>query len=220
MPGSLSHGSPPGTEPACSQWLLGRDRPRGRVHPSVCGGAAFTRRAWVSPSPRAHGLDRACRSHPRTRQLLALTGACRPWSYSPPGRSLSFRAPNNSKGGNPRGTSSLCISPRPGAGRRRAIGVVAAAPLSFSRPRRWCDAQEPPNRRRLRRPASRTPRHGRSGRDRLHHFRIAYASAKDVNVHLRILCLSQPSHRDNATTALQLFDQVRAMTWRLLNPRT
>jgi four helix bundle protein len=67
-------------------------------------------------------------------------------------------------------------------------------------------------------PASLAEGHGRSGRDRLHHFRIAYASAKEVDVHLRILCLSHPTHRRNATTALQLFDDVRAMTWRLLHP--
>jgi four helix bundle protein len=60
---------------------------------------------------------------------------------------------------------------------------------------------------------------GRSGRDRLHHYRIAYASAKEVDSHLRILCLSSAIHRDEATTALNLFDDVRAMTRRLLNPR-
>jgi four helix bundle protein len=60
--------------------------------------------------------------------------------------------------------------------------------------------------------------YGRIGRNRLHHFRIAYASAREVDVHLRILCLSHPSHRNKATTALQLFDDVRAMTWRLLHP--
>ena len=67
-------------------------------------------------------------------------------------------------------------------------------------------------------PANLAEGHGRSGRDRLHHYRIAYASAKEVDVHLRILCLSHTSHRGNATTALQLFDDVRAMTWRLLHP--
>ena len=66
---------------------------------------------------------------------------------------------------------------------------------------------------------SRTPRHGGSGRDRLHHYLIAYASAKEVDVHLRILCLSHPPKRDQATTALQLFDDVCAMTWRLLHPK-
>ena len=68
-------------------------------------------------------------------------------------------------------------------------------------------------------PANLAEAHGRSGRDRLHHFRIAYASAKEVDVHLRILCLSHPSHRGNAIAALNLFDEVRAMTWRLLHPQ-
>ncbi|MEX1309012.1 MAG: four helix bundle protein, partial [Candidatus Sulfomarinibacteraceae bacterium] len=68
-------------------------------------------------------------------------------------------------------------------------------------------------------PANLAEGQGRSGRDRLHHYSIAYASAKEVDVRLRILCLSHPAHRGNATTALQLFDDVRAMTWRLLHPR-
>jgi four helix bundle protein len=68
-------------------------------------------------------------------------------------------------------------------------------------------------------PANLSEGHGRSGRDRLYHYRIAYASAKEVDVHLRLLCLSQPTHRDQATTALQLFDEVRAITWRLLHPQ-
>jgi four helix bundle protein len=68
-------------------------------------------------------------------------------------------------------------------------------------------------------PANLAEGHGRIGRDRTHHWRIAYASAKEVDSHLRLLCLPNTMHRDQATTALQLFDQVRAMTWRLLHPR-
>jgi four helix bundle protein len=60
---------------------------------------------------------------------------------------------------------------------------------------------------------------GRSGRDRLQHWRIAYASAKEVDTHLRLLCLTRAVHREKATTALQLFDDVRAITWRLLHPK-
>ena len=60
---------------------------------------------------------------------------------------------------------------------------------------------------------------GRSGRDRLHHWRISYASAKEVDCHLRLLCISGAVPSGKATTALQLFDEVRAMTWRLLNPK-
>ena len=47
---------------------------------------------------------------------------------------------------------------------------------------------------------------GRSGRDRAHHWRLAYASAMEVDSHLRILCLSRAIPSD------------QAMTWRLLHP--
>ena len=67
-------------------------------------------------------------------------------------------------------------------------------------------------------PANLAEGHGRFGRDRAHHWRIAYASAKEVDVHLRVLCLSRAIHRGKATTALLLFDEVRAMTWKLLHP--
>jgi len=61
--------------------------------------------------------------------------------------------------------------------------------------------------------------HGRSGRDRLHHWRIAYASAKEVDTHLRLLAGAGAVDVGCARSALDLFDQVRAMTWRLLHPR-
>jgi len=67
-------------------------------------------------------------------------------------------------------------------------------------------------------PANLAEGHGRNGRDRAHHWRIAYASAMEVDCHLRLLCVTGALHRGKATTALQLFDEVRAMTWRLLNP--
>ena len=61
--------------------------------------------------------------------------------------------------------------------------------------------------------------HGRSGRDRLHHWRIAYASAKEVDTHLRLLVGAGAVDVGRARSAHDLFDQVRAMTWRLLHPR-
>ena len=67
-------------------------------------------------------------------------------------------------------------------------------------------------------PANLAEGHGRIGRDRTHHWRIAYASAKEVDCHLRLLCVSGAVHRGKAMTALQLFDEVRAMIWRLLHP--
>jgi four helix bundle protein len=69
-------------------------------------------------------------------------------------------------------------------------------------------------------PANLEEGHGRNGRDRTHHWRIAYASAKEVDVHLTLLCDSGAVHRGKAITALKLFDEVRAMTWRLLHPRS
>ncbi len=61
--------------------------------------------------------------------------------------------------------------------------------------------------------------HGRSGRDRFHHWHIAYASAKEVDTHLRLLAGAGAVDVGRARSALDLFDQVRAMTWCLLHPR-
>ena len=68
-------------------------------------------------------------------------------------------------------------------------------------------------------PANLSEGHGRSGRDRLHHWRIAYGSAKEVDCHLRLLVHAGAIDRESAEIALGLFDQVRAMTWRLLHPK-
>jgi len=62
--------------------------------------------------------------------------------------------------------------------------------------------------------------HGRCGRDRLHFWRIAYASAKEVDSHLRLLAATGAVDPSAMKTALDGFDQVRAMTWRLLNPKS
>jgi len=69
-------------------------------------------------------------------------------------------------------------------------------------------------------PANLAEGHGRNGRDRAYHWRIAYASAKEVDCHLRLLCITGAVHRGKATAALQLFDEVRAMTWRPLHPNS
>lgn len=60
--------------------------------------------------------------------------------------------------------------------------------------------------------------HGRFGRDRQYHWRIAYASAKEVDSYLRLLLSAGAVNPTVTDTALGAFDQVRAMTWRLLNP--
>jgi four helix bundle protein len=60
---------------------------------------------------------------------------------------------------------------------------------------------------------------GRSGRDRLHHWRIAYGSAKEVDTHLRLLVGTGALEASQVESSLDLFDDVRAMTWRLLHPK-
>ena len=68
-------------------------------------------------------------------------------------------------------------------------------------------------------PANLSEGHGRSGRDRIHHWRIAFASAKEVDTHIRLLARTRSVDRRRAARILDLFDQVRAMTWRLLHPK-
>jgi len=68
-------------------------------------------------------------------------------------------------------------------------------------------------------PANLSKGHGRTGRDRMHYWRIAFASAKEVDTHIRLLSRSNSVDCRRATDALNLFDEVRAMTWQLLHPR-
>ena len=68
-------------------------------------------------------------------------------------------------------------------------------------------------------PANLAEGHGRTGRVRMNHWRIAYASAKEVDSHLRLLSHAGAVNRSRTEDALETFDHVRAMTWRLLNPR-
>jgi len=67
-------------------------------------------------------------------------------------------------------------------------------------------------------PANLAEGHGRNGRDRSHHWRIAYGSAKEVDCHLRLPTATGAIDHRAARNALRLFDEVRAMTWRLLHP--
>ena len=69
-------------------------------------------------------------------------------------------------------------------------------------------------------PANIAEGRGRTGRDRLHHWRIAYGSAREVDTHLRLLMGTGSIESSRADEALQLFDDVRAITWRLLHPKT
>jgi four helix bundle protein len=68
-------------------------------------------------------------------------------------------------------------------------------------------------------PANLAEGHGRNGRVRMNHWRIAYASAKEVDSHLRLLAHAGAINCSRTNNALEACDQVRAMIWRLLNPR-
>ena len=60
---------------------------------------------------------------------------------------------------------------------------------------------------------------GRFGRDRFNHWRIAYGSAKEIDTFLRLLSGAGVVNSAQAEKAADLFDQVRAMTWRLIHPK-
>jgi four helix bundle protein len=68
-------------------------------------------------------------------------------------------------------------------------------------------------------PANLAEGHGRFGRDRAHFWRIAYASAKEVDSHLRLLAATGAVNASATQPALDGFDEVRAMIWRLVNPK-
>ena len=68
-------------------------------------------------------------------------------------------------------------------------------------------------------PANLAEGHGRIGRDRSNHWRIAYASAKEVDSHLTLLAHAGAINETGAREAMSAFDEVRAMTWRLINPK-
>ena len=66
-------------------------------------------------------------------------------------------------------------------------------------------------------PANLSEGHGRFGRDRMHHWRIAYGSAKEVDTHLQLLVQAGTIDTGRAEAALRLFDETRALTWLLLH---
>ncbi|MGD8441692.1 MAG: four helix bundle protein [Holophagae bacterium] len=60
---------------------------------------------------------------------------------------------------------------------------------------------------------------GRSGKDRAYHWRVAYGSAREIDTHLVLLTGAGLIDRRTAGRSRALFDEVRAMTWRLLHPK-
>ena len=66
-------------------------------------------------------------------------------------------------------------------------------------------------------PANIAEGEGRSGRDRAYHWRVAYGSAKELDVHLRLLLAAGSVDVGRARQALALLDEVRAMLWRMID---
>jgi len=68
-------------------------------------------------------------------------------------------------------------------------------------------------------PANIAEGEGRSGKDRQYHWRVAYGSAKELDVHLSLLLAADAVDKDRARKTLCLLDQVRAMLWRMIERR-
>ena len=68
-------------------------------------------------------------------------------------------------------------------------------------------------------PANVTEGQGRAGKDRFYHWRVAYGSAREVEVHQGLLLEAGAVDFERAAEALGLFDEVRAMLWRMMHPR-
>ena len=60
---------------------------------------------------------------------------------------------------------------------------------------------------------------GRRGRDRLHHWRIAYGSALEARTALELLVATGSVYAEAAEAADALLDRVAAMAWRLTHAR-
>ena len=60
---------------------------------------------------------------------------------------------------------------------------------------------------------------GRQGRDRVHHWRIAYGSALEARTALELLVVNGSIDSDAAEQAMELLDRTAAMAWRLVHPR-
>jgi four helix bundle protein len=60
---------------------------------------------------------------------------------------------------------------------------------------------------------------GRQGRDRIHHWRIAYGSALEARTALELLVATGRVDPEAAATADARLDRVAAMAWRLVHPR-
>ncbi len=68
-------------------------------------------------------------------------------------------------------------------------------------------------------PANLVEGQGRSGRDCIYHWQVAYASARELSVHLEVLAGAGAVPHPAAQQVLALLDKVRAMLWRMTHPR-
>jgi len=59
----------------------------------------------------------------------------------------------------------------------------------------------------------------RIGRDRMHFWRIVFASTREVDSHLQLLKRAGVVDTVNTKKVLETLDQIRAMPWRLINPK-
>ena len=59
---------------------------------------------------------------------------------------------------------------------------------------------------------------GRNGRDRLHHWRIAYGSALEARTARELLVATASVDGEAAATADAQLDRVAAIAWRLVHP--
>jgi len=59
---------------------------------------------------------------------------------------------------------------------------------------------------------------GRRGRDRVHHWRIAYGSALEARTAIELLIATGSVDDQAAAEAAALLDRVAAMAWRLVHP--
>jgi len=95
----------------------------------------------------------------------------------------------------------------------RVIRLVAAVPP------RLRELDDQATRAAARVPLSLAEGAGRRGRDREHHWRIAYGSAREAASAVELLVALGAVDAEQGREALAALDRVGAMTWRALHPR-
>ena len=57
---------------------------------------------------------------------------------------------------------------------------------------------------------------GRIGKDRLHFYRMSYASAREIDTHFRVVIEAEALTDEECEPVLDLWDRFRAVTWNLM----